>query len=86
MGGFVIDTNATSAFYPTTGDSSPLAGAKNALSGGGYASVPGLTNNANAVAQMAGSSDSIIKTQQWAQNAYSKMDDPMAYKLEADWV
>ena len=32
---------------------------------------------------MAGSSDSIVRTQQWAQNAYSKMADPMAYKLEA---
>jgi hypothetical protein len=83
MGGFVIDTNATSAFDPTTGDSSPLAGAKNALSGGGYASVAGLTNNANAVTQMAGSNDTIVKTQQWAQNAYSKMAEPMAYKLEA---
>jgi hypothetical protein len=83
MGGFVIDTNATSAFDPTTGDSSPLAGAKNALSGGGYASVAGLTNNANAITQMAGSNDTIVKTQQWAQNAYSKMDEPTGYKLEA---
>jgi hypothetical protein len=83
MGGFVIDTNATSAFDPSTGDSSPLAGAKNALSGGGYSKVAGLTNNANAITQMAGSNDTIVKTQQWAQNAYSTMSEPMAYKLEA---
>jgi hypothetical protein len=83
MDGIVIDTNATSAFDPSTGDSSPLADAKNALSGGGYSKVAGLTNNANAITQMAGSNDTIVKTQQWAQNAYSTMSEPMAYKLEA---
>jgi len=82
MAGFVTDTNATTAFDPTTGDSVPLAGALNALGGGAYAKVPGLTNNANAVAQMAGSSESIVKTQQWAQNAYSKMAEPQPYALD----
>lgn len=78
-----IVTGANSAYNPKTGDSSPLAGAKNALGGTGYAAVAGLTNNANAVASFAGTNESIVKTQQWAQNAYSKMADPMAYKLEA---
>jgi len=82
----IVDVNAlkqaVSAYNPETGDSSPIAGAKNALSGGGYASVAGLTNNANAITQMAGSSDSIVRTQQWAQNAYSKMAEPMPYELE----
>jgi len=82
MANDMIPTGANSAYNPTTGDSSPIAGAKNALGGGFYANVAGLTNNANAVAQMAGSSDSIIRTQQWAQNAYSKLAEPMAYELE----
>ena len=76
-------TGANTARDTATGDAAPIAGAKNALSGGGYASVAGLTNNANAITQIADSNDTIVRTQQWAQNAYSKMAEPMAYKLEA---
>ena len=85
MANEVIRTGADTAYNPKTGDAASTDGAKNALGGGGgvYAKVAGLTNNANAVAQMAGSSDSIVKTQQWAQNAYSKVVPAMAYKLEA---
>lgn len=77
-----VATGANTARNTATGDVAPIAGASNALSGAGKPNVPGLTNNANAVAQMAGSSDSIVKTQQWAQNAYSKMAEPMSYELE----
>lgn len=78
----IIATGAGAALNTLTGDSAPLAGAANALSGSGYAAVAGLTNNANAITQMAGTSDSIVTTQQWAEKAYSKMAEPMAYELE----
>lgn len=84
MANEVIRTGANSAYNPSTGDTASINGAKNALGAGGgvYSNVPGLTNNANAVARIAGTSESIVKSQQWAQNAYSKMADPMAYELE----
>ena len=83
MSSHTTATGANTARDTATGDAAPITGAKNALSGGGYASVAGLTNNANAITQIADSNDTIVRTQQWAQNAYSKMAEPMAYKLEA---
>jgi hypothetical protein len=77
----VIDTNSNQSFDPATGDNSTLDGAKNALNGARNANIAGLTNNSNAITQIAGSSESIVKTQQWAQNAYSKMDEAVKFKL-----
>lgn len=79
----IIDTNSNQSFDVETRDNSTPAGAKNALNGTRDPNIAGLTNNAGAIAQLAGSSENIVKTQQWAENAYSKVFEAAAYKLEA---
>ena len=78
----IVATGTNTALNTATGDTVSIVGAKNALSGLGTGAVAGLTNNANPLTQVAGSSERIVKSQQWAQNAYSKTETPMAYELE----